>query len=148
VVRSYKQLKEAERAFRTLKSRDLEIRPIHHRLEARVRAHVFLCALGYYLEWHLRQAWAELLFTDEQPPTQPDPVAKATAHPPRSPRRTRNRRPGTSPATPCAACSPELKLRARNTIRSAGTEARFDRLTEPTPLQARALELAKTADIT
>src|SRR2546422_5521270 len=81
VVRSYKQLKEAERAFRTLKGRDLEIRPIGHRLEDRVRAHVFLCMLAYYLEWHLREAWAELLFKDDQPPTQPDPVAKASRSP-------------------------------------------------------------------
>src|ERR687895_2230893 len=59
VVRSYKQLKEVERAFRSLKG-PLELRPIHHRLEDRVRAHVFLCTLAYYLEWHLRQTWAEL----------------------------------------------------------------------------------------
>ncbi len=68
IVRSYKQLAHAERAFRTLKGPELELRPIHHRLEARVRAHVFLCMLAYYLEWHLREAWAELLFDDERPP--------------------------------------------------------------------------------
>src|SRR6266542_2516903 len=61
VVRAYKQLKEVERAFRTLKG-PLEIRPIHHRLEDRVRAHVFLCMLAYYLAWHLRQAWKPPLF--------------------------------------------------------------------------------------
>src|SRR5262249_42024151 len=55
----------------------LELRPIHHRLEDRVKAHVFLCTLAYYLAWHLRQAWKPLLFDDEQPPSQPDPVAKA-----------------------------------------------------------------------
>ena len=76
VVRAYKQLKEVERAFRTLKG-PLELRPIHHRLEDRVRAHVFLCMLAYYLTWHLRQAWKPLLFDDEQPPIQRDPVAKA-----------------------------------------------------------------------
>jgi len=76
VVRAYKQLKEVERAFRTLKG-PLELRPIHHRLEERVKAHVFLCMLSYYLAWHLRQAWKPLLFDDEQPPLQPDPVAKA-----------------------------------------------------------------------
>ena len=76
VVRAYKQLKEVERAFRTLKG-PLELRPIHHRLEDRVKAHVFLCMLAYYLTWHLRRAWKPLLFDDEQPPRQPDPVAKA-----------------------------------------------------------------------
>src|SRR5438876_5718766 len=76
VVRAYKQLKEVERAFRTLKG-PLELRPIHHRLEDRVKAHVLLCMLSYYLTWHLRHAWKPLLFDDEQPPSQPDPVAKA-----------------------------------------------------------------------
>jgi len=76
VVRSYKQLQRVERAFRTLKG-PLEIRPIHHRLEERVRAHVFLCMLAYYLAWHLREAWSELTFKDERPPASPDPVAKA-----------------------------------------------------------------------
>src|SRR5438552_3327898 len=80
VVRAYKQLKEVERAFRTLKG-PLELRPIHHRLEDRVRAHVFLCMLAYYLTWHLRRAWKPLLFDDEQPPRQPDPVAKAKRSP-------------------------------------------------------------------
>jgi hypothetical protein len=56
-------------------------RPIHHRLEDRVRAHVLLCMLAYYLEWHLRQAWAELLFDDEHPAPQPDPAARATRSP-------------------------------------------------------------------
>ena len=67
VVRSYKQLKEVERAFPTLKGLELLIRPIHYRLEDRVRAHGFLCMLAYYLEWHLTEAWAELLFDDEHP---------------------------------------------------------------------------------
>src|SRR5207237_10149621 len=76
VVRAYKQLKEVERAFRTLKA-PLELRPIHHRLEDRVKAHVFLCMLAYYLAWHLRQAWKPLLFVDEQRPARPDPAARA-----------------------------------------------------------------------
>src|SRR5207245_6013251 len=81
IVRSYKQLAHAEQAFRTLKSPELEIRPIRHRREDRVRAHAFLCLLAYYLEWHLRKAWAELLFVDEQPPLADDPVAKAERSP-------------------------------------------------------------------
>jgi Transposase DDE domain len=76
VVRAYKQLKEVERGFRTPKG-PLELRPIHHRLEDRVKAHVFLCMLSYYLSWHLRRAWKPLLFDDEQPPQRPNPVATA-----------------------------------------------------------------------
>ena len=74
-VRSYKQLSQVERAFRTLKTIDLEVRPIHHRLEDRVRAHIFLCLLAYYVEWHMRAAWRPLLFADE------DQAAKATRDP-------------------------------------------------------------------
>ena len=65
VVRGYKRLTEVERAFRSMKTVDLEIRPIHHRLENRVRAHIFLCMLAYYVEWHMREAWRALLFADE-----------------------------------------------------------------------------------
>lgn len=140
VVTSYKQLKWAERAFRTLKG-SLEVRPIHHRLEDRVRAHIFCCMLSYYLEWHLRQAWAELTFRDECPPTQPDPVAKAK----RSEAATRKARAkrtsrGEAPHS-FESLIDELSLRTRNTIRVEGAEASFERLTEPTGLQARALEL-------
>jgi hypothetical protein len=63
---------------RTLKG-PLELRPVHHRLEDRVRAHVFLCMLAYYLAWHLREAWAELLFKDECPPTQPEQLTQPSA---------------------------------------------------------------------
>ena len=66
VVRAYKGLSQAERAFRSLKTVDLEVRPIHHRLPDRVRAHVLLCMLAYYLEWHMRQALAPVLFDDRQ----------------------------------------------------------------------------------
>ena len=66
VVRGYKRLTAVERAFRSMKTVDLEIRPIHHRLENRVRAHIFLCMLAYYVEWHMREAWRELLFADEE----------------------------------------------------------------------------------
>lgn len=78
-VRNYKALCEVERAFRSLKSIDLKIRPIHHRLEDRVRAHIFLCMLAYYVEWHMREAWRELMFADEQIELKAsrDPVAPA-----------------------------------------------------------------------
>ena len=98
VVRSYKGLEQVERAFRTFKGPDLEIRPIHHHLENRVRAHVFLCMLAYYLTWHLRDAWRALLFNDENPPVQRDPVAKAVRSPDAQ-RKARTKR--TSTGEPC-----------------------------------------------
>ena len=78
-VRSYKLLSGVERAFRSIKTIDLKVRPIHHHLEDRVRAHIFLCMLAYYVEWHLLDAWRELLFSDEdvQAKRSRDPVAPA-----------------------------------------------------------------------
>jgi len=78
-VRSYKQLSTVERAFRSMKTMDLHVRPIHHRLETRVRAHIFLCMLAYYVQWHMLAAWRELLFCDEDQDakTTRDPVAPA-----------------------------------------------------------------------
>lgn len=78
-VRSYKLLSNVERAFRSLKSIDLKVRPIHHHLEERVRAHIFLCMLAYYVEWHMLEAWRELLFSDEDQGAKQtrDPVAPA-----------------------------------------------------------------------
>src|SRR4051794_23952871 len=81
VVRAYKGLEHVERAFGSFKGPELQIRPIHHHLEDRVRAHVLVCMLAYYLTWHLKAAWAPLLFTDEHPQPNPDPVAKATRSP-------------------------------------------------------------------
>lgn len=79
-VRTYKSLAQVERAFRSIKTMDLKVRPIHHHLENRVRAHIFLCMLAYYVEWHMRQAWAPLMFTDEEQAAKlvRDPVAPAT----------------------------------------------------------------------
>ncbi len=78
-VRSYKSLSQVERAFRTIKTIDLKVRPIHHYLEQRVRAHIFLCMLSYYVEWHMREAWRPLLFSDEdlEAKTTRNPVAPA-----------------------------------------------------------------------
>ncbi len=140
VVRAYKQLKEVERAFRTLKG-PLELRPIHHRLEDRVRAHVFLCMLAYYLAWHLRQAWKPLLFDDEQPPQQPDPVAKARRSA-QAEQKARSKR--TATGDPCHSLTTlldELSTRTRNTIRLQQSGATFEQLTQPTPTQARSLAL-------
>lgn len=140
VVRAYKQLKEVEKAFRTLKG-PLELRPIHHRLEDRVKAHVFLCTLSYYLAWHLRQAWKPLLFDDEDPPLQPDPVAKARRSQ-QAEQKARTKR--TQTGEPCHSLPTlltELATRPRNTIRLQTSDATFDQLTTPTQTQKRALAL-------
>ena len=77
VVTAYKNLKYVERDFRHIKSDDLDLRPVFHRLEERVRAHVLICMLACYLTWHLRRAWAPLTFTDQNPPAPDNPVAPA-----------------------------------------------------------------------
>jgi hypothetical protein len=147
VVRAYKQLKEVERDFRALKGPELEIRPIHHRLEHRVRAHVFLCTLALYLEWHLRQAWRELTFADEHPPDRPDPVAKASRSPAAKTKAATKKTRAGHPAHTLRGLLTELTLQTRNTVRIGDNDATFTKLTTPTPLQARALELADTIAI-
>jgi hypothetical protein len=148
VVRAYKGLEQVERAFGTLKGPELQIRPVHHRLEDRVRAHVLLCTLAYYLTWHLRQAWAPLIFKDEQPPIAADPVAKATRS------TAAQRKAQTKRTTAGERCHSYRSLLAdlatltRNTIRPAGAPATFDKLAQPTDLQARALDLATNAPVT
>jgi hypothetical protein len=148
VVRAYKGLEQVERAFGTLKGPELQIRPVHHRLEDRVRAHVLLCMLAYYLTWHLRQAWAPLIFKDEQPPIAADPVAKA-ARSTAAQRKAQTKR--TTAGERChsyRSLLADLATLTRNTIRPAGAPATFDKLAQPTDLQARALELATNAPVT
>jgi transposase len=143
VVRSYKALAQAERAFRTLKGPELELRPIHHRLEQRVRAHAFLCLLAYYLEWHLRKAWAELLFDDERPPLPDDPVAKRERSP-EARRKASSKR--TATGETCHSFRTllaELALIVRNTNRVHGSQATFDTVTQSNDAQARALQLTE-----
>lgn len=148
VVRAYKQLKEVEKGFRALKGPDLEIRPIHHRLERRVRAHIFLCMLAYYLEWHLRHTWRELTFADEHPPDRPDPVAKAARSASAQTKAETKRTPAGHPAHTVQSLLAELATQTRNTIRVPGSDTTFTKLANATPLQARALELADTITVT
>jgi hypothetical protein len=148
VVRSYKNLEQAERAFKTFKGPELEIRPIHHHLAHRVRAHVLLCMLGYYLTWHLKQAWAPLIFKDENPPITADPVAKATRSTDAQ-RKAQTKR--TTTGAPCHSYKSllaELATLTRNTIRLPDTPASFDKLSQPTDLQTHALDLAEHAPLT
>ena len=140
IVRAYKQLKEAEKGFGGIKG-PVEVRPIHHHLEDRVRSHLLICMLAEYVRWHLRHAWSELLFQDDNPRSSADPVAKAT----RSRDATRNAgRRRTRQHEPCHTIHSlldELENRTRNTIRVKGTEATFPKLSTPTELQTRALQL-------
>jgi transposase len=147
VVRAYKNLEQAERAFRSLKGPDLEIRPIHHHLETRVRTHVFICMLAYYLTWHLKAAWKPMLFTDEHRPTSEDPVAKAVRSPAAQAKARTKRTSNGSPAHSYRTLLTELATQTRNRTRLAGHTDTFEKLTQPTPLQARALELAANAPV-
>jgi transposase len=147
VVRAYKNLEQAERAFGSLKGPDLRIRPIHHRLEDRVRAHVLICTLAYYLTWHLKAAWKPLLFTDEDRPVNPDPVAKAVRSPAAQQKAQTKRTPTEQPAHSYRTLLAELATQTRNTTRLHGHASTFEKLTQPTELQAKALELAAHAPV-
>jgi hypothetical protein len=141
LVRSYKQLSGVERAFRTLKSVDLQVRPVHHRLADRVRAHIFLCMLAYYLRWHLERSWAPLLFRDEDRPTPKDPVAPAERSPGAVAKARNGRRPDGSPVYSFRGLLTELATLTKNTVRLPGAELTFEKLALPTPLQVEALAL-------
>jgi transposase len=143
-VRSYKQLAKLERVFRILKSVDLELRPIHHRLANRVRAHVLICLLAYYVEWHLRRALAPLLFEDEQrgEPPAPSPVAPAQRSASAQAKARIKRTPDHLPVQSFGDLLKDLATIARNRIQPARkTVPPFDIVTRPTPLQKNALQL-------
>ncbi len=147
VVRAYKNLEQAERAFGSLKGPDLQIRPIHHHLADRVRAHVLICMLAYYLTWHLKAAWKPLLFSDEHRPVSPDPVAKAVRSPSAQHKAQTKRTSSGEAAHSYRTLLAELATQTRNTTRLHGHAATFEKLTQPTPLQAEALDLATHAPV-
>jgi hypothetical protein len=141
-VRSYKRLAQVERAFRVLKSLELEIRPIHHRLAGRVRAHVLLCLLAYYLEWHMRRALAPLLFADEQPQEQASPVAPARRSASAQAKARTKRTPGGLAVQSFYDLLKDLATIVKNRIRPAlKSVAPFDIVTRPTLLQKHAFQL-------
>jgi transposase len=145
-VRSYKSLAQVERAFRTLKGVDLLIRPIRHRTEDRVPAHIFLCLLAYYVEWHLRRAWAPLLFEDEQLAQQRrrrDPILPATGSPSAQEKKLTRQTADGFPVHSFATLMAELASRARVTygLKSDESAPSFQQVPEPTPLQAKAYAL-------
>ncbi|MFU8856075.1 MAG: IS1634 family transposase [Deferrisomatales bacterium] len=145
-VRAYKGLSVVERAFRSIKTVDLKIRPIHHRLAPRVKAHVFLCMLAYYVEWHMRQALAPMLFDDHDPeagqaardsevaPAQRSPAAHRKA----ASKKTEDGLPVHSFQTLLADLATISKDRIQPRLAGA---AMFDKVTRPTPVQQRALDL-------
>jgi hypothetical protein len=143
VVRAYKRLSRVERAFRGLKAVDLAVRPIHHRTADRVRAHVFLCLLAYYVQWHLERAWAPLLFRDEERPELPDPVAPAMRSEAALAKARTQRLPDDTAVHSFGTLLAELATLTRNRVVPVGApdEAAFEIVAIPTPLQARALSL-------
>ncbi len=142
VVEAYKRLRLVEAQFRSLKTVDLELRPIHHRLEGRVRAHVFICMLAAYLVWHLRRAWAPICFTDEQPPDRRcDPVAKAHRSPAAQKKASTRTTTNGDATHSFATLLDHLGTLTRNTVTISNTDITIDKLTEPTELQRRAFNL-------
>ena len=141
LVRSYKLLSGVERAFRTMKSVDLQVRPVHHRLADRVRAHIFICLLAYYVRWHLERSWASLLYRDEQPPVLEDPVAPAERSASAREKARSGHRADGSPVYSFRGLLSELATLTKNTVRLPGSEVTFDKLSLPTPIQAEALRL-------
>ncbi len=146
LVGAYKGLSKAERAFRCFKTVDLKVRPIHHRLAGRVRAHVLLCMLAYYVEWHMRQAWAPILFDDDDPAAgealRESPVAPAKRSPSARRKAARKRTDQGEPVHSFQTLLADLATIAKNRIQPnvPGAEP-FEKTTQPTALQARALSL-------
>jgi Transposase DDE domain len=142
VVATYKSLSLVERDFRSLKAIDVDLRPIHHHLETRVRAHVFICMLAAYLTWHLRAAWAPLTFTDENRPDPLDPVAPAHRSPAADHKAATKTTTENLPARSFTTLLGHLATMTRNHLRVAGhDQSGFDLLAIPTPTQRRAFEL-------
>jgi len=141
VVTAYKNLKYVERDFRHLKADDLDLRPVFHRLEERVRAHVLICMLACYLTWHLRQAWAPLTFTDENPPAPGNPVTPARRSARAQAKASGQHDPAGRPYRSFRGLLEHLATLTRNQVRFAGTRATVPLLAEPTSAQREAFDL-------
>jgi transposase len=151
-VRNYKSLANVERAFRSIKTIDLKVRPIHHRTPDRVRAHIFLCMLAYYVEWHMREAWRELMFAD------PEQSAKATRDPVAPAKRSASAQTKVdnhvlldgTPVHSFATLMAEQATIVRNTCRALGDDSNahtFEITTTPNPQQRRALALIENITV-
>ncbi len=141
VVTAYKNLKYVERDFRHLKADDLDLRPVYHRLEERVKAHVLICMLACYLVWHLRKAWAPLTFTDEHPPAPSDPVAPARRSARAQAKASAQHDQAGRPYRSFRGLLAHLATLTRNQVRFAGAPATVPMLTEPTSAQREAFQL-------
>lgn len=151
-VRSYKALAEVERAFRSMKTIDLHIRPIHHRLEGRVRAHIFLCMLAYYVEWHMREAWRELMFADEdlKRKTYRDPVAAAERSDAALDKVATRKLKDGSPVHSFRTLLEDLSTIVRNTCEARVGQrsgSSFQMTTMPHPAQQRAMQLLQSITV-
>ena len=135
-----------ERAFRTIKTVDLKVRPIHHRTADRVRAHIFLCMLAYYVEWHMREAWRELTFADTEIEAKAtrDPVAPAKRSKAALLKATRHTLDDGTPVNSFSTLMDYMLTIVRNTCRASGAGSAaptFEITTTPNPAQIRALGL-------
>jgi len=141
VVTAYKNLKYVERDFRHIKSDDLDLRPVFHRLEERVRAHVLICMLACYLTWHLRRAWTPLTYTDQNPPQQDNPVVPARRSAAAQAKASGQHDPAGQPYRSFRGLLEHLATLTRNQVRYTGTDVTIAMLAEPTSAQRQAFEL-------
>jgi len=144
VVESYKNLANVERDFRIIKTDDLDLRPIHHRLDDRVKAHVLICLLACYLIWHLRKAWAPMTFTDEHPPQRDNPVAAAQRSPEADAKASRKHDADGKPLRSFRGLLDHLATLTRNQVRCPGASTDVPVLADPTTDQRRAFDLLDT----
>jgi len=144
VVSAYKNLKYVERDFRHIKADDLDLRPVFHRLEERVKAHVLICMLACYLTWHLRKAWAPLTFTDDSPPQQDNPVTPARRSARAQAKASHQHDPAGRPYRSFRGLLEHLATLTRNQVRFARTRVTVPMLTEPTSAQREAFDLIGT----
>jgi hypothetical protein len=145
VVSAYKNLKYVERDFRHIKADDLDLRPVFHRLEERVRAHVLICMLACYLTWHLRRAWAPLTFTDQNPPAPANPVAPARRSAAAQAKASYQHDQAGQPYYSFRGLLEHLATLTRNQVQYTGTQVTIPMLTEPTSTQRQAFHLLGAA---
>jgi transposase len=141
VVAAYKNLRHVERDFRSIKADDLDLRPVFHRLEERVKAHVLICMLASYLAWHLRRAWAPLTFTDDNPPRQDNPVTPARRSAHAQAKASYQRDTAGRPYRSFRGLLEHLATLTRNQVRFADAIATVPMLAEPSSAQRQAFEL-------
>ena len=146
-VRGYKRLADVEQAFRSLKSLELLVRPIHHRLEKRVKAHIFVCLLAYYVQWHLKRAWSALLFADEhldQHRADRDPVSSAKPTADVQTKKIERKTKDGNELQSFRTLLKELATQCQNTCEFGDESTVIVKLAEPTPFQTEAFRLLET----